>query len=300
VNVFTAEPSQDAGPKGRARRLPRWRFLRQRAGMVGAVLVAVVVLGGVLAPWLAPYDPYVIAMDHALEPPSAHHPFGTDAFGRDVLSRVMHGASFSLQVGVVSRLLALALGTILGLLAGYYGKRTDQLVMRLADVTLAYPGLLLLIAVVAAVGPSKVSLFVALGVVGWAGVARLVRSQVLSLKEREFVTAIRSLGAANSRVILRHVLPNVLTPILVIFSMGLGASIMAESSLSFLGLGAQPPQPSWGSMISGGLDYLRVAPWLSLAPGIVVTLTVLGFNLVGDALRDLYDPKLGRTQRRVT
>ncbi len=300
MNVVTAEPSHDAEPKARARRLPRSSFLRHRAGMVGAVLVAVVVLGGVLAPWLAPYDPYVIAMDHALEPPSARHLFGTDAFGRDVLSRVMHGASFSLQVGVVSRLLALALGTILGLLAGYYGKRTDQLVMRLADVTLAYPGLLLLIAVVAAVGPSKVSLFVALGVVGWAGVARLVRSQVLSLKEREFVTAIRSLGAANSRVILRHVFPNVLTPILVIFSMGLGASIMAESSLSFLGLGAQPPQPSWGSMISGGLDYLRVAPWLSLAPGIVVTLTVLGFNLVGDALRDLYDPKLGRTQRRTT
>jgi ABC-type dipeptide/oligopeptide/nickel transport system permease subunit len=170
--------------------------------------------------------------------------------------------------------------------------------MRLADVTLAYPGLLLLIAVMAAVGPSKAALFVALGVVGWAGVARLVRAQVLSLKEREFVVAIKSLGAPNSRVILRHVFPNVITPILVIFSMGLGASIMAESSLSFLGLGAQPPRPSWGSMISGGLDYLRVAPWLSLAPGIVVTLTVLGFNLVGDALRDLYDPKLGRTQRR--
>jgi peptide/nickel transport system permease protein/oligopeptide transport system permease protein len=210
----------------------------------------------------------------------------------------MHGARFSLEVGVVSRLLALALGTFLGLTAGYYGGRVDQGVMRLADVTLAYPGLLLLIAVMAAVGPSKVALFLALGVVGWAGVARLVRAQVLSLKEREFVTAIRSLGAPNSRIILRHVFPNVLTPILVIFSMGLGASIMAESSLSFLGLGAQPPRPSWGSMISGGLDYLRVAPWLSLAPGIVVTLAVLGFNLVGDALRDLFDPKLGRSQRK--
>jgi len=170
--------------------------------------------------------------------------------------------------------------------------------MRLADVTLAYPGLLLLIAVMAAVGPSKLALFIALGVVGWAGVARLVRAQVLSIKEREFVLAVRSLGATHSTVIVRHILPNVLTPIIVIFSMGLGASIMAESSLSFLGLGAQPPHPSWGSMISGGLDYLRVAPWLSLAPGIVVTLTVLGFNLVGDALRDLYDPKLGRSQRR--
>ncbi|MCI0452147.1 MAG: ABC transporter permease [Candidatus Latescibacteria bacterium] len=283
--------------RARARRAARL-VDAHRAGAVGAVLILVVVLGGLFAPWLAPYDPTAIAMDDALEPPSVGHWLGTDAFGRDVLSRVMYGARFSLEVGVVSRLLALMLGTCLGLVAGYYGGRADQIVMRVADVTLAYPGLLLLIAVMAAVGPSKVALFLALGVVGWAGVARLVRAQVLSLKEREFVTAIRSLGAPHSRVIARHVFPNVLTPILVIFSMGLGASIMAESSLSFLGLGAQPPRPSWGSMISGGLDYLRVAPWLSLAPGIVVTLAVLGFNLVGDALRDFFDPKLGRTQRR--
>jgi peptide/nickel transport system permease protein/oligopeptide transport system permease protein len=150
----------------------------------------------------------------------------------------------------------------------------------------------------AAVGPSKVALFIALGVVGWAGVARLVRAQVLSIKEREYVTVVQSLGAGDATVIVRHILPNVLTPIVVIFSMGLSASIMAEASLSFLGLGAQPPQPSWGSMISGGLDYLRVAPWLSIAPGVVVTLTVLGFNMLGDALRDLCDPRLGRPGRR--
>jgi ABC-type dipeptide/oligopeptide/nickel transport system permease subunit len=292
-----ARSHDEPTPAKRASRTWR-RFVSHRGGVVGTVLVVVVVAAGVFAPWLAPHDPTAIDMDHALEPPSAAHFFGTDAFGRDVLSRVMHGARFSLEVGVVSRVLALVLGTCLGLLAGYYGGRVDTIVMRLADVTLAYPGLLLLIAVMAAVGPSKTALFLALGVVGWAGVARLVRAQVLSLKEREFVTAIRSLGAPNSRVILRHVFPNVLTPIWVIFSMGLGASIMAESSLSFLGLGAQPPRPSWGSMISGGLDYLRVAPWLSLAPGIVVTLTVLGFNLIGDALRDLFDPKLGRAQRR--
>jgi peptide/nickel transport system permease protein len=273
------------------------RLLSNRGGTVGAALVLVVALGGLFAPWLTPYSPTAISMENALQPPGPSHPFGTDAFGRDVLSRVMHGARFSLQVGVVSRLLALALGTFLGLIAGYFGGRADQAVMRLADMTLAYPGLLLLIAVMAAVGPSKTALFVALGIVGWAGVARLVRAQVLSLKEREFVLAIRSLGASDAAVIARHLLPNVMTPILVIFSMGLGASIMAESSLSFLGLGAQPPQPSWGSMISGGLDYLRVAPWLSLAPGLVVTLTVLGFNLLGDALRDIYDPRLGRSRR---
>jgi ABC-type dipeptide/oligopeptide/nickel transport system permease subunit len=273
------------------------RLAGNRGGVVGGVLVLAVVLGGLLAPWLTPYQPNAISMENALHTPGLSHPFGTDAFGRDVLCRVLHGARFSLQVGVISRLLALVLGTCLGLIAGYFGGKVDQTVMRLADITLAYPGLLLLIAVMAAVGPSKTALFVALGIVGWAGVARLVRAQVLSLKEREFVLAIRSLGATDAAVMARHLLPNVLTPILVIFSMGLGASIMAESSLSFLGLGAQPPQPSWGSMISSGLDYLRVAPWLSLAPGLVVTTTVLGFNLLGDALRDLYDPRLGGPRR---
>jgi ABC-type dipeptide/oligopeptide/nickel transport system permease subunit len=276
-----------------------WRLLASHGGgRVGTVLVALVVAAGLFAPWLSPHDPYAIAMDDALRAPGLAHPFGTDAFGRDVATRVMYGARFSLQVGIVSRLIALAIGMLLGLLAGYYGGRADRWIMRLADVTLAYPGLLLLIAVVAAVGPSKLSLFIALGVVGWAGVARLVRAQVLSIKEREYVLAIRSLGASNATVIARHVLPNVLTPIIVIFSMGLGASIMAESSLSFLGLGAQPPTASWGSMISGGIDYLRVAPWLSLAPGIVVTVAVLGFNLLGDALRDVSDPRLGRPGRR--
>lgn len=281
------------------RRPPIWRrLLMHPSGVAGVVLVAIVVFAGLLAPFLTHYDPNTIDMDSALRAPSVAHPFGTDAFGRDVVTRVMYGARFSLQVGVVSRLIALVIGTALGLLAGYYGGKTDRWIMRLADVTLAYPGLLLLIAVMAAVGPSKLALFIAIGVVGWAGVARLVRAQVLTVKEREFILAIRSIGASDPIVIVRHILPNVLTPIIVIFSMGLGASIMAESSLSFLGLGAQPPTASWGSMIASGIDYLRVAPWLSLAPGIVVTLTVLGFNLLGDALRDLSDPKLGRPTKR--
>ena len=285
-------------PLHRAR--PRlWRRLFVHpSGRFGAVLVFLVVFAGLLAPALTPYNPNTIDMDHALEAPSISHVFGTDMFGRDVATRAMYGARFSLEVGVVSRVIALFIGTVLGLLAGYYGRRTERWVMRLADITLAYPGLLLLIAVMAAVGPSKLSLFVSIGVVGWAGVARLVRAQVLTVKEREYILAIRSIGASDGIVIVRHVLPNVLTPIIVIFSMGLGASIMAESSLSFLGLGAQPPTASWGSMIASGIDYLRVAPWLSLAPGIVVTLTVLGFNLLGDALRDMSDPKLGRPTRK--
>jgi len=164
--------------------------------------------------------------------------------------------------------------------------------MRLADITLAYPGLLLLIAVMAAVGPSMVSLFIAIGIIGWAGVARIIRAQVLSLRERDYVLAVKSLGGSSGGIILRHLLPNCFSQILVVFSMGLGSAIMAESSLSFLGLGVKPPTPSWGSMISAGLSYLRVEPWLSIAPGVVITLAVLGFNLLGDALRDVIDPKL--------
>ena len=269
------------------------RVLRHHAGLAGFVITVLIVLSGILAPVITPYQPDAIEMARALEPPSGEHFFGTDIFGRDVATRLLYGARFSLEVAVLSRLIAIAIGTVLGLVAGYFGGRVDNLVMRLADITLAYPGLLLLIAVVAAVGPSIAALFIALGIVGWAGVARLVRAQVLSLKEREFVLAVRSLGASHTTIIWRHLLPNCLTHLIVIFSMGLGAAIMAESSMSFLGLGAQPPTASWGSMISGGLDYLRVAPWLSLAPGLMITLTVLGFNLLGDALRDVLDPKLG-------
>ncbi len=280
-------------PTRRKRNRVLRRLAAHRAGLVGGALVALVVLAGVLAPVLTPYQPDQIRMEESLQPPSWAHPMGTDVFGRDVLTRLLFGARFSLEVSVLSRLIAIALGTFLGLLAGYFGGRLESAVMRLADITLAYPGLLLLIAVVAAVGPSMAALFIALGIVGWAGVARLVRAQVLSLKEREFVLAVRSLGMSHVRVMARHLLPNVVNPLIVVFSMGLGAAIMAESSMSFLGLGAQPPTASWGNMISGGLDYLRVAPWLSLSPGVVITLTVLGFNLLGDALRDVLDPKLG-------
>jgi peptide/nickel transport system permease protein len=283
-------------------RRPRYRVFRQLAahggGLAGMILVGLVVMGGLFAPVLTPYQPDAIEMDRSLEPPSRAHPLGTDVFGRDVATRLLYGARFSLEVSVLSRLIAIAVGTLLGLLAGYFGGWVENAIMRLADVTLAYPGLLLLIAVIAAVGPSMAALFIALGVVGWAGVARLVRAQVLSLKEREFVLAVRSLGASHAKIVVQHLLPNCATQLIVIFSMGLGAAIMAESSMSFLGLGAQPPTASWGSMISGGLDYLRVAPWMSLAPGLVITVSVLGFNLLGDALRDVLDPKLGPSRRR--
>lgn len=268
------------------------KLAAQKSGLVGLILAAVVLAAAIFAPLVAPYDPYAIAMEDALQAPSLAHPFGTDVFGRDVMSRLVYGARISLEVSILARLIAIVIGTLAGLLAGYRGGKTDSLVMRLADVTLAYPGLLLLIAVMAAVGPSRASLIIALGVVGWASVARIVRAQVLSIKEREFVMAIRSLGGGQGGILFRHLLPNCVSQLIIIFSMGLGMGIMAESSLSFLGLGAQPPLPSWGSMISAGLDYLRVAPWLSLAPGIGITLAVLGFNLLGDAFRDVLDPKL--------
>ena len=264
----------------------------QKSGALGMALALMVLAAAIFAPLIAPYDPLLIDMNAALQPPSYAHPLGTDVLGRDIMSRLVYGARISMEVSLVSRLISLVLGTLLGLLAGYYGGRLDGLIMRLADVTLAYPALLLLIAVIAAVGPSQVSLIVTIGIDGWARVARIVRAQVISVKEREFVMAVRSLGGSHGGIIFRHLLPNCVSQLIIVFSMGLGMGIMAESSMSFLGLGAQPPTPSWGSMISSGLDYLRVAPWLSLAPGIGITLAVLGFNLLGDAFRDVLDPKL--------
>jgi len=268
------------------------RVLRQKNGLLGVVIAGVVFAVAVLAPVISPYDPYRIDMAESLHPPSPAHPLGTDVFGRDVMSRLMMGARVSLEVSVLSRIISIVLGTVLGLAAGYFGGRTDSVIMRTSDVILAYPGLLLLIAVMAAVGPNLGSLILALGIVGWAPVARIVRAQVLSIREREFVLAVRSLGGRPERIIARHLLPNCASQLVIVFSMGLGMGIMAESSMSFLGLGAQPPLPSWGAMISSGLDYLRVAPWMSLAPGLGITVAVLGFNLLGDACRDVMDPKL--------
>jgi ABC-type dipeptide/oligopeptide/nickel transport system permease subunit len=209
---------------------------------------------------------------------------------------VLYGARLSLSVGVISQSVSVTLGVLLGLLAGYYGRWVDSLVMRLADITLAFPTLLLLIAVAAAVKPSLPVVFVVIGIVGWAGMARLVRSQVLVLRHSEFVLAARALGARDRRILLRHLLPNVRTQVIIAATLGIAGAIMAEAALSFVGLGAQPPTPSWGAMVADGRDLLRVAPWISFAPGLAIGAAVLGFNLVGDALREAYDPKL-RSER---
>jgi len=267
------------------------RFMRMHVAVVGFAVFGVILVACVAAPLIAPAPPDAINLDTALKAPSLHHPFGTDPFGRDVLSRVVHGARISLGVGFLARTISLIIGLVLGAIAGYFGGKLDALLMRLADITFAYPTLLLLIAVIAVLSPGIVSLFVTLGVVGWASVARLVRAQVLSVKEREFVQAARASGAGHANLLVRHILPQCLAPVLVIYTLGLGMTIMAESSLSFLGLGVQPPAPSWGSMVSGGIAFMRVAPWLAFFPGLFLTLTVCSLNLIGDGLRDALNPR---------
>ncbi len=270
-----------------------WRRLRRnRMAMFGlGVVLCLVVVGG-LAGLLAPHDPYQIDLQNRLSSPSREHLFGTDDFGRDIFSRILYGARISLQVGVLSRSVALSLGILLGVLAGYFGGKLDQTIMRLTDVMFAFPTLLFLIGVTAAFKPGLTTLFIAIGLVGWAPMARLMRAQVLATKQNDYITAARALGVSSSQIIRRHLFPNCLAPVIISFSMGMAAAIMAEASLSFIGLGAQPPTPSWGSMISLGREYLRTAPWLTVYPGIAIGLTVLGFNLLGDGLRDALDPKM--------
>jgi ABC-type dipeptide/oligopeptide/nickel transport system permease subunit len=275
----------------------RRRLARDRFFQLGLVLVAVVVVAALFAPWLAPHDPLSGDLRGAyLRDPGGAYLLGTDSQGRDVLSRVIYGARISISVGLISQSVAVLLGVTLGLLAGYYQRWVDAVVMRLADITLAFPTLLLLIAVAAAVRPSLPVIFLVIGIVGWAAMARIVRSQVLALKRSEFVLAAQALGSRDTRILFRHLLPNVQAQVIIAATLGIGGAIMAEAALSFVGLGAQPPTPSWGSMVADGRDLLRVAPWVSFAPGIAIGIAVLGFNLVGDILREIYDPRL-RTER---
>ena len=267
-----------------------WRDTRAR---IGLIVVALLLLVAILAPVLARHDPVRVDLLRQFMPPSTEHWMGTDVQGRDVWARLVYGARISLAVGLISQSIALALGLTLGLIAGYYGRWIDDLVMRLADITLAFPTLLLLIAMVAALQPSLLVVFVTVGIVGWAGMARLVRGQVLVVRQLEYVHAARALGMRDRRIITRHVLPNVIAPVVIATTLGMAGAIMAEAALSFLGLGVQPPTPSWGAMIADGRDLsqLRSSPWTSLFPGLAIGATVLGFNLLGDALRDALDPR---------
>lgn len=278
----------------------RRRLLSDNRARFGLAVVIIMTLSALLAPWIASQDPLKIDLTNYLQRPSGGHWLGTDVQGRDIWARLVFGARVSLTVGLISQGIALVLGVSLGLLAGYYGRWVDEVVMRLADVTLAFPTLLLLIAMVAAFQPSMGVVFATIGVVGWAGMARLVRGQVLVVRQLEYVQAIRALGARDIRVMLQHVLPNVIAPVVIAATLGVAGAIMAEAALSFLGLGVPAPTPSWGSMIADGrdLDQLRRAPWTSVFPGMAIGAAVLGFNLLGDALRDALDPKQQRRAPR--
>jgi ABC-type dipeptide/oligopeptide/nickel transport system permease subunit len=266
---------------------------RDARAVVGAATLSAMVMAAVLAPQLSHYDPRAIDLAQQLVAPSHAHWLGTDIQGRDVFARLLFGARISLTVGIVAQAIALLIGGTLGLLSGFYGRWLDELVMRVADVTLAFPTLLLLIAMVAAFEPSLAVVTVTIGIVGWAGVARLVRAQVMVVRELEYVQAARALGLSDRRILLRQVMPAVIPPLVIVGTLGIAAAIMAESSLSFLGLGVQPPTPSWGGMIADARDLsqLRRAPWTSLAPGLSIGCAVLAFNLLGDALRDATDPR---------
>jgi len=270
-----------------------WRRARRLRNLtIGGLIVGAFVLVAVLAPWIAPHNPVRGNLNDYLRPPDGRYPFGTDTFGRDVFSRIVYGARISLGVGLAVQASALVIGLTLGLLSGFYGRWADNLIMRLAEVIFAFPGLLFAIAVMAVIGPSLYNVFIALGLVSWTSLARVVRGAVLAVKEQEFVEAARALGASNRRIIVRHLLPNIVAPAIILVTLGIGGAILAEASLSFLGLGAQPPTPSWGSMLTTGRDYLTEAPWLSIYPGLAIFLTVMGFNLLGDGLRDLLDPRM--------
>jgi peptide/nickel transport system permease protein len=232
-----------------------------------------------------------MSLEEELAPPSAHHVLGQDKFGRDILSRIIYGARVSLLVGVLTVLVSLSLGAALGCTAGYLGGLIDEAFLRVVDIFLAFPGILLALAIMAVLGPSLSNVIIALCLTGWVGYARLARAQVLSLKERDFIVAARASGATDARIIFRHILPNVMAPLSVQATFGMGAAITAEAALSFLGLGVQPPTPSWGSMLNEGRQFLLIAPHLTTFPGLAIMLVVLGFNVLGDGLSDWLDPR---------
>lgn len=270
------------------------RFSRNRFAMLGVLVVVALFVVSLLAPYITPWDPDAIDAYHVLLPPSAAHWFGTDELGRDVFTRVIFGARISLKVGFVSVGIAVAIGTLLGLVSGYYGGVIDSVLMRFVDIMLCFPTFFLILAVIAMLEPSIWYIMAIIGLTGWMGVARLVRAEVLSLRERDFILAAQALGASDWRILFRHILPNALSPVLVSASLGVAGAILTESALSFLGIGVQPPTPSWGNILTSGKDYLEFAWWLSLFPGLAILVTVLAYNLVGEGIRDALDPRLRR------
>ena len=269
------------------------RVLRRNAMFIlGLIIVLGVTFAAVFAPLIAPFDPNELHLDAILKAPCAEFPLGTDRLGRDVLSRLLYGGRVSLWVGFVAVGISISLGALLGLVSGYFGGLVDEIVMRFVDIMLCFPSFFLILAVVAFLEPSLFNIMVVIGLTSWMGVARLVRAETLTLREREFVSAARLAGTSTWRIMTRHILPNAMAPVTISAILGIGGAILIESGLSFLGLGVQPPQASWGNMLMDGKSVIEEASWLSLFPGLAILITVLGYNLLGESLRDFLDPRL--------
>jgi peptide/nickel transport system permease protein len=268
------------------------RFSHNKLAVMGSVLVGILFIVAIFASVISPYEPDHIDRFHILEPPSGPHLLGTDDIGRDVFSRMLFGSRVSLAVGFVAVGIATIIGIIMGAIAGYYGGIIDRVIMRFVDVMLSIPSFFLILAVIAFVGPSIWNIMVIIGVTSWMGVARLVRAEFLTLKTREYILAAKAIGASHLRIIFRHMLPNSLAPVIVSAVLGVASAVLLESSLSFLGLGVQPPQPSWGNILTAGKANIEIAWWLSVFPGLAILVTVLSYNLLGEGLRDALDPRL--------
>lgn len=281
--------------KKRSQWLEVWRRLkRNKMAVVGLVILIILVLLAVFANVIANYDNVVIKqnLSQRLQAPSAAHWLGTDEFGRDIFARLVHGTRVSLQVGIIAVGISIIIGGILGAIAGYYGGKLDNIIMRIMDIFLAVPSILLAIAIVSALGPSILNLMLAISISSVPSYARIVRASVLSIRDQEFIEAAKAIGASNTRIIFRHIIPNSLAPVIVQATLGVAGAILSTAGLSFIGLGIQPPAPEWGSMLSGGRQYLRYAWWVTTFPGIAIMITILSLNLLGDGLRDALDPRL--------
>ena len=285
------------------RRATRWRkilrkWIENKGAIFGLIMVLLVIISGVFAPYLAPYDPIAQDVEKRLLPPvgqagaDSRYFLGTDHLGRDIVSRLIYGSRISLVVSISAVAFSGVLGTLIGLLSGFYGGKVDSIFMRLADVQLAFPFILLAIAIIAVLGPNLQNIIIVMGITGWVIYARVVRAEVLSLREKEYITAVRALGGSNRRIIFKHLFPNVIPPCIVIVTLEMARMIIMESALSFLGLGIQPPTPTWGGMLADGRVYLYTSWWLATFPGLVIMLVVLGINLLGNWLRDMLDPRL--------
>lgn len=268
------------------------RFRRNKRAVVGFWMAVTFVLVAVFARWLAPYDPIAQNMDVILQSPSLSHPFGTDEFGRDILSRIIYGAQISLMVGIFGVLISIVVGVALGTVSGYFGGMADMLIMRVLDVFMAFPSFLLALAIISVLGPGMINVMIAIGIFSVPSFARISRSSVLSVNNKEYIEAAKSMGAGHMRIIFKHVIPNSIAPIIVLSSMRIATAILTASGLSFLGMGAQPPTPELGAMLSSGREYLRSAPHVSTIPGLAIMFMVLAFNMLGDGIRDALDPKM--------